>query len=69
MYGWVEMLDEVVEAAWYRLVWMFRLCVILGVLAGVVYVTVEGLRFPEWVRVEIVIGPGSEGPVGSAAVE
>ncbi|MDE0205433.1 MAG: hypothetical protein OXP66_05335 [Candidatus Tectomicrobia bacterium] len=64
---WLDMLDEVVEGAWYRLVWMFRVCVILGVLAGVAYAGVSGLSFPDWVRVEIVVGAGPKESLESGA--
>ena len=59
--GWVDFVDVVLEGAWYRLVWLFRLAVILGVLAGCAYVAVEGLPFREWVRVEMVIVLEPEG--------
>ena len=59
--AWLDVVDALVEATWYRLVWLFRLAVILGVLAGCAYLAVEGLPFREWVRVEIVIGFEPEG--------
>ena len=58
---WLDVVDDLVEIAWYRLVWLFRLAVILGVLAGCAYVAVEGLPLREWVRVEIVIAFEPEG--------
>ena len=59
--GWLDFVDDVVEGAWYRLVWVFRLAVTLGVLASRAYVAVEGLPFREWVRAEIVIALEPEG--------
>ena len=59
--AWLDVVDALVETAWYWLVWLFRLAVILGVLAGCAYLALEGLPFGEWVRVEIVIGFEPEG--------
>ena len=59
--GWLDFVDDMVEGAWNRLVWVFRLAVILGVLAGCAYVALEGLPLREWVRVEIVIALEPEG--------
>lgn len=52
---WLDMVDAVVDAAWYGLMWVCRVAVILGALAGCAYVAVEGLPFSEWIRVEVVI--------------
>ena len=57
---WVDSVDLLVDAAWFRLVWLCKVVLILGFLAGCGYVVVEGLPFREWLRVEIVIDGGSQ---------
>ena len=59
--AWVVFVGTLVETTWYGLVFVFRLAVILGVLASCAYLAVEGLPFHEWVRVEIVIRLEPEG--------
>ena len=66
---WLDGFGLWLDSAWAVLVLMCKASVILGVLVGGAYVAIEGLPFREWVRVEIVIGPGVEGSVRSPASE